>query len=132
MPEPERRLFAMEAVSTVNELFSDLELEKLQHRHARFLNICMKMTLLGAAVSDSLDRWPGGERRGRPVQLRGHGPCPEGSPLHPDAEEHPQSHGKLESNIVWEYAHSTIPRHLRDVVVTEYGIADLRGKRTRK
>jgi hypothetical protein len=31
------------------------------------------------------------------------------------------------SNIVWSYGHTTIPRHLRDVVVSEYGIADLRG-----
>jgi hypothetical protein len=30
------------------------------------------------------------------------------------------------SNIVWEYPHATIPRHLRDIVVTEYGAADLR------
>jgi len=35
---------------------------------------------------------------------------------------------KLESNIVWNYGHTTIPRHLRDIVVTEYGIADLRSK----
>src|SRR5687767_3027090 len=32
-----------------------------------------------------------------------------------------------QSNIVWHYAHTTIPRHLRDIVVTEYGIAELRG-----
>jgi Acetyl-CoA hydrolase/transferase C-terminal domain len=32
------------------------------------------------------------------------------------------------SNIRWSYGHETIPRHLRDVIVTEYGIADLRGK----
>jgi hypothetical protein len=32
------------------------------------------------------------------------------------------------SNIRWSYGHETIPRHLRDVVVTEYGVADLRGK----
>ena len=32
------------------------------------------------------------------------------------------------SNILWNYGHTTIPRHLRDVFVTEYGIADLRGK----
>ena len=38
------------------------------------------------------------------------------------------SKGKVSSNIVWNYAHITIPRHLRDIVVTEYGIADLRGK----
>src|SRR5438552_11574053 len=32
------------------------------------------------------------------------------------------------SNVRWSYGHLTIPRHLRDVIVTEYGIADLRGK----
>jgi len=36
------------------------------------------------------------------------------------------------SNIVWEYGATTIPRHLRDIVVTEYGIADLRGKRDKE
>ena len=35
---------------------------------------------------------------------------------------------KTQSNIVWNYPHTTIPRHLRDVIVTEYGVADLRGK----
>jgi hypothetical protein len=39
-----------------------------------------------------------------------------------------ESGGQIESNIVWNYGHTTIPRHLRDIVVTEYGIADLRGK----
>jgi len=29
---------------------------------------------------------------------------------------------------LWNYGHTTIPRHLRDVFVTEYGIADVRGK----
>jgi acyl-CoA hydrolase len=128
MPEPERRLFAMEAVSKVNELFSDVELEKLQHRHSRFINICMKMTLLGSAVSDSLDdgrvvSGVGGQynfvamahalRQARSILL---------------LRSTHRSHGRLESNILWEYAHSTIPRHLRDMVITEYGIADLRGK----
>ena len=32
------------------------------------------------------------------------------------------------SSIVWNYGHMTIPRHLRDIAVTEFGIADLRGK----
>jgi hypothetical protein len=36
--------------------------------------------------------------------------------------------GAVSSNIVWSYGHTTIPRHLRDIVVTEYGIADLRGR----
>src|SRR6185295_8549462 len=36
--------------------------------------------------------------------------------------------GRLTSNVVTSYAACTIPRHLRDVAITEYGIADLRGK----
>jgi hypothetical protein len=39
-----------------------------------------------------------------------------------------QSGSRLQSNILWSYGHETIPRHLRDIVVTEYGVADLRGK----
>jgi hypothetical protein len=39
--------------------------------------------------------------------------------------------GRTTSNIRWSYGHTTIPRHLRDIVVTEYGIADLRGKSDR-
>jgi hypothetical protein len=39
---------------------------------------------------------------------------------------HRGSGRKAESNIVWEYPHATIPRHLRDIVVTEYGAMDLR------
>jgi hypothetical protein len=36
--------------------------------------------------------------------------------------------GKTTSNIRWVYGHETIPRHLRDIIITEYGMADLRGK----
>jgi hypothetical protein len=36
--------------------------------------------------------------------------------------------GRLSSNIVTSYGHTTIPRHLRDIAITEYGIADLRGR----
>jgi hypothetical protein len=32
------------------------------------------------------------------------------------------------SSIVWNYGHVTIPRHLRDIVVSEFGIAELRGQ----
>jgi len=128
MSEPERRLFAMTAVSKVNEIFSDVELEQRQHRHARFLNICMKVTLLGAVVSDTLASGQvvsgvGGQynfvamahalRQGRSIIM---------------LKSTRNAHGKLESNILWDYAQCTIPRHLRDVVITEYGIADLRGK----
>ena len=39
-----------------------------------------------------------------------------------------QAGAKAQSNIRWSYGHETIPRHLRDIIVTEYGVADLRGK----
>src|SRR4029077_4947611 len=41
------------------------------------------------------------------------------------------AHRRTASNIRWNYGNITIPRHLRDVVVTEYGVADLRGKTDR-
>jgi acyl-CoA hydrolase len=34
----------------------------------------------------------------------------------------------LKSNILWTYGHCSVPKHLRDIIVTEYGIADVRGK----
>ena len=40
--------------------------------------------------------------------------------------------GRARSNIRWAYGHTTIPRHLRDIFITEYGIADLRGKTDRE
>ena len=40
--------------------------------------------------------------------------------------------GRTVSNIVWNYGHCTIPRHLRDVVITEYGIAAIRGREDRE
>jgi hypothetical protein len=34
---------------------------------------------------------------------------------------------RTRSNMRWSYGHTTIPNHLRDIFVTEYGVADLRG-----
>jgi hypothetical protein len=86
----------------------------------------MMVTLLGAAVSDGLED-------GRVVSGVG-GQYNFVSMAHalPGARSilcvraTRTSGGRVTSNIVWNYAHVTIPRHLRDVVVTEYGIADLR------
>lgn len=39
-----------------------------------------------------------------------------------------EEQGRVQSNIRWSYGNITIPRHLRDFIVTEYGIADLRGR----
>jgi acyl-CoA hydrolase len=43
-----------------------------------------------------------------------------------------ESRGEVTSSIPWSYGSATIPRHLRDIVVSEYGIADLRGRTDRE
>jgi len=36
--------------------------------------------------------------------------------------------GKIRSSILYKYGHCSIPKYMRDILVTEYGIANLRGK----
>ncbi len=129
MPATSRRKFAMRGISFINELYGpELELKSVQRRHARFINTTMMVTALGSAVSDGL-------ADGRVVSgVGGQYNFVAMAHLLPGARSilclrstHWKA-GRLTSNIVWNYGHSTIPRHLRDIVVTEYGIADLRGK----
>jgi hypothetical protein len=117
----------MRAISYVNSLFEQPELKAAQRRHARFINSGMKVTLAGAVASDAL-------ADGRFVSGVGgqHDFATMGQRL-PEARfillvpAVRIASGSLESNIVFEYAHQTLPDHLRDLVVTEYGVADVRG-----
>ncbi len=123
-----RRAIGMRRVSEVNELYGGNEaLERLQRRESRFFNTCMMATALGAAVSDGLDD-------GRVVSGVG-GQYNFVAMAHalPDARSvllfrAVRDAGKAESNIRWNYGNVTIPRHLRDIYINEYGIADLRGR----
>jgi len=128
MSPAEQRGIGMTRISHINELYGGNEaLERLQRRDARFFNTCMMMTVLGAAVSDALADGQvvsgvGGQynfvamahalRDGRSVLLfrAGRGGAEGGA-----------------SNVLWNYGHTTIPRHLRDIAISEYGVADLRG-----
>ena len=116
-------------VSNVNHLYGDHQaLATLQRRGARFFNTCMMATLLGAAVSDTLD--DGGVVSGVGGQYNfvamAH-ELPDGrSALLLRATR--KVRGGIDSNIRWNYGQATIPRHLRDLYITEYGVADLRGK----
>ena len=119
----------MGPVSNVNQLYGDHQaLAMLQRRDARFFNTCMMATLLGAAVSDTLDNGEvvsgvGGQYNFVAMAHE----LPDGrSALLLRATR--QVRGGIESNIRWSYGQTTIPRHLRDIFITEYGIADLRGK----
>src|SRR5438552_7703603 len=52
LSDEERGLFQMTSVSRVNDLYGEEALGRRQRVHARFINICMKATLFGGAVSD--------------------------------------------------------------------------------
>ncbi len=125
----ERPRFRMHGVGRINQLYGGSEaLEIEQRRHARFINTCMMVTATGAAVSDGLKDHQvvsgvGGQYN---FVAMAHAMDDGRSALMLRAAR--ESDGVWTSNIVWEYPHVTIPRHLRDLVVTEYGVADLRGK----
>jgi acyl-CoA hydrolase len=128
MDRSEREQICMTGISYVNELFGEEELKRLQRKAARFVNTGLFATLTGSIVSDGLEdgrvlSGVGGQYNfvamahaledGRSIIM-----------IRSTKEED----GKVGSNIQASYGHITIPRHLRDLVVTEYGIADLRGR----
>jgi hypothetical protein len=117
----------MMPISFTNELYGDEEKKRAARVDARFINNTMMATLLGAAISDGLEGGQvisgvGGQYNfvAQAFALRG-----ARSIL---ALEAVRTGAKPQSNIRWSYGHETIPRHLRDIFVTEYGVADLRGK----
>ena len=120
---------SMTRVSDINQLYGGREtLDALQRRDARFFNTCMMATLLGAAVSDTLENGQvvsgvGGQYN---FVAMAHALAGGRSILLLRATR--KSAGSVRSNILWNYGQCTIPRHLRDIYVTEYGVADLRGK----
>jgi hypothetical protein len=88
----------------------------------------MMMTALGAAVSDGLEdgRVVSGVGGQYNFVAMAHALRDARSVLMLRAVR--GSGGEARSNVLWNYGHATIPRHLRDVAITEYGIADLRGR----
>jgi hypothetical protein len=128
MPAHELSKIDMTRIDFINELYGQEELKRAQRRMARFMNTTMIVTLLGAAASDALES-------GQVVSgVGGQYNFVAMSHALPDARlimmlraTHDNKAG-LKSSIVWNYGHVTIPRHLRDVVITEYGVAELRGQ----
>ena len=128
MPDEERALFRMMPVSFTNQLLGpDWETKVAQRRDARYINSAMMATLGGALVSDGLEdgRVVSGVGGQYNFVAQAHD-LPGGRSIIAVRATR-TSHGRLESNVRWNYGHVTIPRHLRDIVLTEYGIADIRG-----
>lgn len=128
----QRKLICMTSVNFINDIndhsFGNQRLKVAQRQAGRFVNSAMLCTLDGAAISDGFDD-------GR--VLSGVGGQYNFVAMAHELEDARSiltirstrtSAGKTKSNIVFSYAHCTIPRHLRDIVITEYGIADLRGQ----
>lgn len=125
---PERARIAMMPVSFTNSLLGSESAKRAARQHARFINSAMMVTLLGAVISD-------GTEDGKVVSgVGGQFNFVDQAFALKDARAiitlPATRRGKsgLTSNIRFSYGHVTIPRHMRDIVVTEYGIADLRGK----
>ncbi|MBV1775664.1 acetyl-CoA hydrolase [Burkholderiaceae bacterium DAT-1] len=128
MPAEKLAGIDMTEIGFINEIFHDPKLIMAQRRDARLINTTMMVTLLGAAVSDGLEdgRVVSGVGGQYNFVAMGHAlPGARSILLLRATKDH---HGEVKSNIVWHYGHATIPRHLRDIVVTEYGVADLRGQ----
>ena len=128
MPEEERKLFSMTGVDYVNQLYGDEKLKPRQRVNGRFVNAGMMATLLGAVVSDCLESGNIVSGVGGQYNFVSMAHALDDGRLIMMVRSTKKAKGKVSSNIVFNYGHTTIPRHLRDIVVTEYGIADLRGK----
>ena len=128
MSEEERKQFIMTGVAYVNQLYGDETIKRLQRKDGRFINAGMKVTLMGHVASDALENGTvisgvGGQYN---FVSMAHALEDARSILMVRSTKD-LAHG-ADSNVVFNYGHTTIPRHLKDIVVTEYGIADLRGK----
>jgi acyl-CoA hydrolase len=128
LPESERRQFSMCGVSFVNQLDgAEQALKIAQRAHGRFINSSMMVTLMGAAVSDGLadGRVVSGVGGQYNFVAMAHA-LPEARSIL-TLRSTRDKNSIVTSNVLWSYGNTTIPRHLRDIVVTEYGAADLRG-----
>lgn len=130
MSQAERDRIVMTGVERINQLDHDRRLYGVQRRRARFINTGMMATLNGAVVSDGLadGRVVSGVGGQYNFVAMAHQLPDARSILMIRAVRQPDDGGEATSNIVFSYGHTTIARHLRDLLITEYGIADLRGQ----
>ena len=128
MPFDQIARIQMMPVSFTNELYGEEAAKRRARIDARFVNNAMMATLMGAVISDGLDNGQVVSGVGGQYNFVAQAFALAGARSILTVEATRQGSVWTHSNIHWSYGHETIPRHLRDVVVTEYGIADLRGK----
>ena len=128
MPREDSENICMSSVGHINQLDFDAELFKTQRLDARFINTGMMVTLGGAVVSDGLEDGTIVSGVGGQYNFVAMAHSLPGARSILCVRSTRGSGKDLKSNILPHYGHTTIPRHLRDIVVTEYGVAELRGK----
>jgi hypothetical protein len=128
MPPDQLARIQMMPVSFTNELYGDEAAKRRARVDARFVNNAMMATLMGAAISDGLDDGQVVSGVGGQYNFVAQAFALAGARSLLALEATRLVGTRTQSNIRWNYGHETIPRHLRDVFVTEYGIADTRGK----
>jgi acyl-CoA hydrolase len=131
LPEAELAKLRMTSVLFVNELYGDEAAKRRARVKGRFINNAMMATLLGDVVSDALDNGQVVSGVGGQYNFVAQAFALEDARSIIMVRATREAHRRTTSNIRWNYGHTTIPRHLRDIVVTEYGVADLRGKTDR-
>jgi hypothetical protein len=118
----------MMPVSFTNEIYGEEDKKRRARVDARFVNNAMMATLMGAAISDGLENGQVVSGVGGQYNFVAQAFALKGARSILALEATRQTGAGAQSNIRWNYGHETIPRHLRDVFVTEYGIADVRGQ----
>jgi acyl-CoA hydrolase len=131
MPAETAAKFCMTSIAFVNEIYHDEDRKRRARVNARFINDAMMATLLGDVVSDGLEDGRIVSGVGGQYNFIAQGFALDGARSAILLHATRTAKGKTQSNIRWRYGHTTIPRHLRDIIITEYGIADIRGKTDR-
>ncbi len=124
----EKKLFALRDSLFVNTLYGEERLKRAQRSHGRFINFTLVATLFAAAASETVEHQQVISGIGGQLDLvhMANAMDDARSILLLNAT---RGQGKrLRSNIVFEYSACSIPRQMRDIIVTEYGIADLQGR----
>ena len=132
MPPEVLAKFRMRSISFVNQLYGGEDAKRRARVGARFINDAMMVTLLGDVVSDGLDDGRIVSGVGGQYNFIAQGFALEDARSLILLRASRTARGRAQSNVRWRYGHTTIPRHLRDIIVTEYGVADLRGKPDRE
>ncbi|KIN70571.1 Acetyl-CoA hydrolase/transferase family protein [Sulfitobacter noctilucae] len=128
MPAQTRDKIHMMPVSFTNALYGDEAAKRAARVHARFINGAMQVSVLGDAMSDAAKPGQVVSGVGGQFNFFEQAFALEDGQAVLTLPATRQSGGATTSNIVWQLAVTTVPRHMRDVVVTEYGAAHLRGE----